>query len=93
VFTKAFWRAAGERAVKTFLQAFVASPVGAVLLAIVANPTSLTWQLLQQLPLLLLFGLVAGLIAAGVSVITSLINARNDGNPSAGNQEVLNATP
>lgn len=93
MFTKAFWRAAGERAVKTFIQAFLASPIGLTLVAVAANPRSLDWMLVQQLPWLLLLGVIAGLIAAVVSVLWSMFNARNDGNPSATNAERVSPTP
>lgn len=91
MYTREFWRAAAERALKTFAQALLASPAGLLVVNLLADigDGNLDLVLLHQLGLLLLTSVIIATFAAGGSVLSSLVNARNDGNPSAGNAEVL----
>lgn len=78
MFTKSFWRAAGERAVKTGAQSVLTAYfVGDVAL----NALQADWLNM------------AGIGAGGVvfSLLTSLASGVNDGNPSATNAEVVKA--
>jgi hypothetical protein len=89
--SREIWRAAFERALKTFAQALLSTPAGLVLVNLVADigDGNLDLVLLQKLGLLLITALTVATIAAGGSILTSIVNARNDGNPSANNAEVL----
>jgi len=72
MFTLAFWKAAGERAVKTAAQTLVLLiGTGAV------GITALNWPELLSLTA----------TAALLSVLTSVVSGASDGNPSATNAE------
>lgn len=88
--TKEFWKAAGERAAKTFVQ-FVATLVlltfGAEVAGVV-DVLALDWADIGRTALNIV-GTAA--LGAGLSVVTSLLSAVQDGNPSAGTLEVAAA--
>ena len=92
MYTKQFWRAAGERALFTFAQALLSTPAGIALVNLLADigAGELNLVLLQRFGLLALTSVIVATIAAGGSILSSLVKARNDGNPSAGSVEVLN---
>jgi hypothetical protein len=94
MYGKAFWRAAWERALFTFAQAFLSTPAGIALVDAIADigRGHISLTLMQHLGLLLLTSLVVASIAAGASILSSVVKARKDGNPSLGNQEVLSTT-
>jgi hypothetical protein len=76
MFTKAFWRAAAERAVKTGAQSVLTVYfVGDVAL----NAFQADWVNMAGI----------GLGGVALSVLTSLASAAGDGNPSAINAEVV----
>ena len=78
MFTKAFWRAAAERAVKTGAQSVLTVYfVGDVAL----NAFQADWANMAGI----------GLGGVALSVLTSLASAAGDGNPSATNAETVTA--
>lgn len=95
MYGKAFWAAAGERALFTFAQTLLGTPAGVALVGVIANATSngkIDLVLLQHVGLLVLTSLVTAFIAAGGSILSSIVKARRDGNPSLGNLEVLSVS-
>lgn len=75
MFTLAFWKAAAERAVKTFAQSLVG--VLTVAMGAASGLAGLDWGNVLQ----------AALVAAGLSILTSLVSAPVGGNgPSLGTE-------
>lgn len=91
MYDKAFWRAALERALFTFAQAFLSTPAGLALLNVVVDfgDGELDLVLLHKVGLLVAIAVIVALIAGGLSILSSLVKARKDGNPSLGNAEVV----
>lgn len=80
MFTKKFWKAAAERAIKTAAQATITAYfVGDVAF----NALEADWANMG--------GIALG--GALLSLLTSLGFAAKDGNPSAGNQETIDPEP
>ena len=95
MYTKQFWRAARERALFSFAQALLASPAGLLVINLLADIGSgnLNLVLLHRLGLHMLTWLIIATFTAGGSVLSSLVKARKDGNPSLDNVEVLAPEP
>lgn len=84
MFTAAFWRAVGERAVSTFIQTAIA------VLAVLVGPHVARGDGLEVIPWVQYLSVAA--LAGVLSVLKGVAAGSKDGNPSVGSVEVL-ATP
>lgn len=87
IYTAAFWRDAGERAIATFAQtlsSLILAAFGGDLLGVV-NILELDWASIAGVAA----GIVAvSLLAGFLSVLKAVGAGRHDGNPSVGNRQV-----